>query len=131
MVSRRFIIGALFVYAGFLLFLVGFMSNAMTVPLFGELSQGLLPIDMAAQLRASIIQLAGGFLAVTGVLVCLASKPTPSVIIQKVPDLKTPQAVPISTTTSDSSVSEPKCRYCGTQMRKEDVFCPACNRSQT
>lgn len=130
MVSVRFAFGVILVYAGFLLFFVGFMNNAMTVPAFGQLAQTLMPVDITAPLRGSIMQLAGGFLTVTGILICLVSRPAaPSVIIQRAPDVQPQQVAPNAPATT--TPIQAKCRFCGTPMRSEDVFCPACNRSQT
>ncbi len=123
MVSRRFMLGAGFVYIGFLLFFLGF-TTISSHP-FDDLVGNLVPINVTQPLRGSIIELAGGFLAVTGLLVCLSSPTKPIAPAMRTRELSDPAPVRGSVSNSGSN-----CKFCGVPMRIGESFCSSCKRSQ-
>lgn len=134
MVSRRFVLGAGFVYVGFLLFFVGFAINATSEPLFDEFGKALVPISLTQPLRASIIQMVGGFIAVTGILICISSLAKPPALTeigQRMPDSLPVQATGGVSATTNALTLPPNCKFCGVPLRNGESFCPSCQRSQT
>ncbi len=128
---RKFIAGVVLLYAGVMLFFVGLMIVGTSNPFFESMTRSLIPLSWGAPLRASIFQLLGGLIGVTGFVLCIwPVKPAPlprpappTIIIQKVPEPTTP-------TTHEDSTSVPKCKFCGSPLKTGDLFCPSCERSQ-
>ncbi|MGA3298299.1 MAG: hypothetical protein ABSD41_12725, partial [Candidatus Bathyarchaeia archaeon] len=117
---------------GFTLFFLGFSIGATSNSFLGDMSRRLIPLDWAISFRASIFQLLGGLIAVTGFILCISPNPPaplpppspPTIIIQKVSE-------PAAPAITSETPSVPKCKFCGSPMQTGDAFCPSCKRSQT
>jgi len=127
---RKFIAGAVLLYAGFILFFLGFMITATQSMFFDVVTSQLIPLDLGTTLRAEILQLLGGLVCVTGFILCISPAkppplpppPPPTIVIQKVPE---PAVV-----TASSSGSGSKCKFCNAPMELATLFCPSCRRAQ-
>ena len=128
---RKFVIGSVLLYAGFMLVYLGFNIGGANSFLDDTLRRWI-PLDWAIPLRASILQLLGGLVAVTGFILCISPNPPvplrppspPTIIIQKIPE-------PAAPAITSETPSVPKCKFCGSPMQTRDAFCPSCQRSQT
>ena len=127
---RKFIAGAVLLYAGFILFFLGFMITATQSMFFDAVTSRLIPLDVGTTHRAEILQLLGGLVSVTGFILCISPiKPTPlppppppTIVIQKVPEPA------VSAPAASSSGS--KCKFCNAPMEVPMMFCPTCRRAQ-
>ncbi|MGA3109526.1 MAG: hypothetical protein ABSD99_08810 [Candidatus Bathyarchaeia archaeon] len=129
---RKFITGSVLLYAGFMLFFLGFSITNISNLFLDDMSRWLIPLGWAISLRASIFELLGGIIAVTGFILCISPNepapipppPPPTIIIQKVPERAAP-------TTANETSAVPKCKFCGSSMQTGALFCPSCQKSQT
>ena len=128
---RKFIAGAVLLYAGFMILLAGVMISATPNPFLKDLMRSLIPLNWDTSFLASIFWLVGGLVGVTGFILCiwpakqvpLTPPPPPTIIIQKIHEPAIPN-------TADITVSVPKCKFCGAQLRAGNLFCPSCQRAQ-
>ena len=107
---RKFVIGAILTYVGFVLFLLGFVISAISIPALDNMIMTLIPLDMAAAVMGAMIQIISGLIGVTGLLLCIASvsKPTPPpvTIIQQIP-AKAPPPAPTPIPTNPPTPTSP------------------------
>ena len=135
---RKFLLGTILTYVGFVLFLLGFMISTLSIPALDNTIMTLIPLNMAAAVMGALIQILSGLIGVTGLLLCIASvsKPTPPpvTIIQQIP-VKTPPPAPTPIPTNPPTPTSPPaqsstCKYCGHYIQPSEFFCPSCNRAQ-
>jgi hypothetical protein len=121
----RFIAGAIGITAGFFLYQYGFF---LTLDLSSDLSKwslSFLPwVDSIAVIGATL-QLAGGLIAIGGLLVCISWIGSQS-------RTRPPSGERSGESESRTQVIAParKCKFCEATMKPDTVFCPKCQRAQ-
>ena len=126
----RFIAGALGIVVGFFVYQYGLFLTLgdLEASLVGlglsDLSAALLSLFGSAALTGAILQLIGGIIAISGLLVCISWIGSQRVMP---PSIRAQRTAELVTQTPDSA---PKCKFCGALMEYGMAFCPSCQRAQ-
>lgn len=127
----RFIVGALGIVVGFFVYQYGLflMFGNLEASLVGlglsSLSASLAPLFGSLLVAGAILQLIGGVIAIAGLLVCISSLASRQRIVS-MPSVAPTRSEPAPLI----SANVRKCKFCGTAMESDAVFCPNCQRAQ-
>ncbi len=122
----RFLVGAVMLVAGFLLYQVGFSSELHPATLLGhwlaEFAKGAAPWGLSLEFTAVMLQFIGGLLAIFGLIVCFAGVARPN----GVPF----QSRPVGPAKIRPTETVMNCKFCGAEIKLGSSFCPSCKKSQ-
>jgi hypothetical protein len=122
----RFVLGALEIVLGFLLYQCGLYLMLNLSPTLLDFVRTFIPWIGSSELLGATLQALGGIFAIAGLLSCIAWVASESRSAMRV-------ASPIVSLVADAETPSKmdKCKFCGTSMKTGAVFCPACGRAQT
>jgi hypothetical protein len=126
----RFIVGGLAIVVGFFVYQYGLFLTLgdLEASLVGlglsDLSAALLSLFGSPAITGAILQLIGGVIAITGLLVCISWIGSQRVMPPSIRAQGTAELV------TQVPASAPKCKFCGALMESGAAFCPSCQRAQ-
>jgi len=121
----RFIAGALGIVAGFFVYEYGFFLTLDLSPSLSGWTMTLVPWIASRAIAGATLQLAGGVLAIAGLLSCVAwvgSQSRGKLLPSQLP--RTPQP------DTQAAISVRRCRFCQSVIESDAAFCPQCQRAQ-
>jgi hypothetical protein len=121
----RFVVGALGIVAGFSIYEYGFfLTLNLSAGLTGW-TMILVPWIGSVEILGAALQLAGGVIAIVGLLICISWIGSQPRVTQQ--SIKPQRVTELTPRIPDSA---PKCKFCGTVLESGTTFCPSCQRAQ-
>ena len=120
-----FIAGALGIIAGFFVYEYGFFLTLDLSPSLSGWTMAVVPWLASRAVAGAALQLAGGVLAIAGLLSCVAwvgSQSRGKLLPSQLP--RTPQP------DTQAAISVRRCRFCQSVIESDAAFCPQCQRAQ-
>lgn len=120
-----FIAGALGIIAGFFVYEYGFFLTLDLSPSLSAWTMTLVPWLGSRTIMGAALQLAGGVLAIAGLLSCVAwvgSQSRGKLLPSQLPRTSEPDA--------QAAISVRRCKFCQAVMESDAAFCPQCQRAQ-
>jgi hypothetical protein len=112
---------------GFILYQFGFSAELHQVTLLGkwlnEIAGPAASWGLSLEEVAIILQFVGGFLFISGLIVCFAGVARSDKIRFQSRSIEPQKTEPKGATKN--------CKFCGAEIEEGSTFCPSCNKSQT
>ena len=120
----RFIVGALGIILGFFVYQYGFYLTFGLSDSLASWTITYVPWMGSVAVLGAVLQLAGGVIAISGLLICISWIGSQGVAL---PPVRSQRTVELA-----AQASEPaqKCKFCGAVMESGTAFCPSCKRAQ-
>ena len=121
----RLVVGALEIVVGFFVYECGFflMLN-LSASLTGWVMT-IVPWTASAEILGAALQLAGGVIAIMGLLICISWVGSQSKAMAQ--SIKPQRMAGLPSPVPDSA---PGCKFCGAVLESGTTFCPSCQRAQ-
>ena len=120
--KAQFIAGTIIMIIGFFAYRFGVAINITESSIVAEIVSNYAPKMFTLEQTGLLLEFGGGIILLLGIIMSVTS-----LIEQKISYVPTP----VKEETEDEDVEEKKrCKFCSTEISEDEVFCPACGKSQ-